>query len=158
MQDDRVPFLSHLFKMPFLFLILVSMAISPNCWAGKSPTVNSPQDINCEYPQQLELKNFEKQTGKKLSFQENPYFTKLVTKKELSPVDQRLPKEPLVVLPYDTIGNYGGKLRGVALALESSTSEGMSWRQVSLVRISDDMSTIVPNVAKSWEWSDCSQG
>ncbi|MCD4718813.1 MAG: ABC transporter substrate-binding protein [Desulfobacula sp.] len=144
---------SQLFKMQFFFIILVSLAFLPNSWAGKSPTVNTPQSIKCEFPQQLELKNFEKQTGKKLSFQENPIFAKLVAQKKLSPVEQRLPEEPLVVLPYEKIGKYGGKLRGVALALESSTSEGMSWRQVSLVRISDDMSTIVPNVAKSWKWN-----
>ncbi len=30
----------------------------------------------------------------------------------------------------------------------------MSIRHVNLVRYSDDLETIVPNIAKSWEWND----
>ena len=154
MQRKMVRAASCLFEKSFVFILLVSMTIAPNCWAAKNPTVNALQGIQCEFPQQLELADFEKQIKKELSFQENPIFTKQVTEKKLSPVAKRLPEEPLIVLPYDEIGHYGGKLRGLALALESSTSEVMSWRQVSLVRISDDMTTIVPNVAKSWKWND----
>jgi len=72
----------------------------------------------------------------------------------LSLVEERLPEEPLVVQPYEEIGKYGGRMRGVSFATESGTSGILSWRHVNLVRWSDGLQTIVPNVAKSWEWND----
>ncbi len=73
---------------------------------------------------------------------------------ELPAVEKRLPAEPLVMMPYDEIGRYGGKLRGICIACESGTSEVMAWRHANIVRFSDDVRTIVPNVAKSWKWND----
>ncbi|MCJ7684699.1 MAG: ABC transporter substrate-binding protein [Desulfobacteraceae bacterium] len=122
-------------------------------FAGDYPTVADPKGIKTEFPQQLELDKYEKQTGKKLTFNENPLFAEKVKKGELSPVEKRLPAEPLVVMPYDEIGKSGGKLRGICIAYESGTSEVMAWRQANMVRFSDDLRTIVPNVAKAWKWS-----
>jgi peptide/nickel transport system substrate-binding protein len=89
-----------------------------------------------------------------LAFNENPMFAEKVKKGELPPVEERLPKEPFVVTPYDGIGTYGGTLRGISISYESGTSEIMSWRHVNMVRFDDDCSTIVPNVAKEWKWND----
>ena len=66
----------------------------------------------------------------------------------------RLPAEPLVVAPYDMIGSYGGTFNALSNATEAGTSDFMSVRHVNLVRYSDDLTTIVPNVAKSWSWND----
>ena len=88
------------------------------------------------------------------AFNENPMFAEKVKKGELPPVEERLPKEPFVVTPYDGIGKYGGTLRGISISYESGTSEIMSWRHVNMVRFDDDCSTIVPNVAKEWRWND----
>lgn len=129
------------------------LAINSGIYALQSPTVANPMGIKTEYPQQLELKAYEDQTGEKLGFNENPLFAERVKKGELPPVGERLPEEPLVVMPYNAIGSYGGTLKGLALAMESGTSETGSWRQANLVRMSDDNATIVPNVAKSWEWN-----
>jgi len=118
------------------------------------PTVANPMNFKSKWPQQLELDEYEKQLGKKLTFNENPMFAEKVKKGELLSVEQRLPEEPLVLMPYHEIGKYGGTLRGASRALESGTSEILSWRQVNLVRLSDDLHTIVPNVAKAWEWND----
>jgi len=89
-----------------------------------------------------------------LAYNENPMFAEKVKKGELPPVEERLPKEPLVVTPYDGIGTYGGTLRGISIAFESGTSEIMAWRHVNMVRFDDDCSTIVPNVAKEWKWNE----
>ncbi|HEX7003695.1 MAG TPA: ABC transporter substrate-binding protein [Trueperaceae bacterium] len=128
--------------------ILVS-AVAQQC-----PTVSDPQGLISEWPQQLELAEFEAQTEESLAFSENPLFADAVAAGELPPAEDRLPAEPLVVLPYDDCGSYGGTLRGTSRAPESGTSELLSWRQVNLVRMSDDLSTIVPNVAKSWSWNE----
>ena len=67
---------------------------------------------------------------------------------------ERLPAEPLVYAPYQAIGKYGGTLDVLSNATEAGTSDFLSVRHVNLVRYSDDLQTIVPNVAKGWEWND----
>jgi len=119
-----------------------------------APTVSDALGITTEYPQQIELTDFEKQIGKKLEFAGNPLFSEKENNGELPSVEKRLPEEPLVVLPYTEIGQYGGKLKGMSISYESGTSEILAWRQANLVRFSDDLTTIVPNVAKSWEWNE----
>ena len=121
--------------------------------AVAAPTVANSMGITTEFPQQLELADYEKQTGEKLKFNGNPLFADKESSGALQPVDKRLPEEPLVVLPYNEIGKYGGKLKGLSISYESGTTEIMAWRQANLVRFSDDLSTIVPNVAKSWKWN-----
>ena len=73
---------------------------------------------------------------------------------DLPSLANRLPSEPLVVAPYDAIGSYGGTFDALSNATESGTSDFMSIRHVNLVRYSDDLQTIVPNVAKGWEWNE----
>ncbi|MBA7701548.1 hypothetical protein ES703_110288 [subsurface metagenome] len=114
----------------------------------------NPRGFKIKWPQQFELDEYEEQLDRKLTFSENPVFAAKVKTGELKPVEQRLPEEPLVVMPYDGIGKYGGTLRGLCIKLESGTSEFVSWRLVNLVRLSDDLHTIVPNAARSWEWND----
>ena len=130
-------------------LVLNAPALS----AADCPTVADPKGITAEWPEQLELADFQKQTGKNVAFSGNPLFAAKVADGSLPPVEQRLPEEPLVVMPYDECGKYGGTLRGLSKEAESGTSELLSWRQVNLVRMADDLHTIVPNVAKSWEWN-----
>ncbi|AFP31979.1 Periplasmic alpha-galactoside-binding protein [Marinobacter sp. BSs20148] len=69
------------------------------------------------------------------------------------PVVRRLPLEPLIIVPYQSIGQYGGVLHGTSKATESGTSDLLSVRRVNLVRFSDDLATVVRNVAKSWDWN-----
>ena len=89
-----------------------------------------------------------------MTFSENPAAKELNGKiqgnPELPPVAERLPEEPLVVAPYESIGKYGGTFDALSNATEAGTSDFLSTRHVNLVRYSDDLQTIVPNVAKSW--------
>ena len=111
------------------------------------------------YPQQYDLSEFEAAAGCELEFAENPEIAELNGEikgnpESLPPVAERLPEEPLVVVPYGEVGQYGGTLRALSNATEAGTSDFLSVRHVNLVRYSDDLQTIVPNVAKSWEWND----
>jgi len=111
-----------------------------------------------EYPQQYELSAFEAAAGCTMEFSANPEAeslnARIVGNPDLPPLSERLPAEPLVVVPYDAVGRYGGTLNVLSNATEAGTSDFLSVRHVSLVRYSDDLQTIVPNVAKSWEWND----
>jgi len=110
------------------------------------------------YPQQYELAEFQELAGCELGFSENPDIAALNGRirgnPELPPLAERLPEDPLVVIPYESIGQYGGTFRALSNATEAGTSDFLSTRHVNLVRYADDLTTIVPNVAKSWEWND----
>ncbi len=110
------------------------------------------------YPQQYDLSEFEAASGCEMEFSENPAIAdlnaRIVGNGDLPPVAERLPADPLVMVPYDSIGEYGGVLNVLSNATEAGTSDFLSVRHVNLVRYSDDLQTIVPNVAKSWEWND----
>ena len=84
----------------FLCLVIGSLAT-----AAQWPTVADPKGIKTAFPQQLELKDYEKQIDKKLAFKENPMFAEKAKRGELPAVEKRLPTEPLVMIPYDEIGS-----------------------------------------------------
>jgi len=110
------------------------------------------------YPQQYELAEFQTAAGCTMEFSGNPEAADLNARiqgnGDLPPLAERLPSEPLVMVPYDSVGSYGGELDVLSNATEAGTSDFLSVRHVNLVRYSDDLQTIVPNVAKSWEWND----
>jgi len=108
------------------------------------------------------------------SYNEAPYLAELVAEGKLPPVEDRLPSEPLVMLTgamSDGIGEYGGVFRHVI----GGRPEGWNWMagqhqgwgginmamQECLVRVgalwqvkAEDQSGPLPNLAKSWDWSD----
>ena len=110
------------------------------------------------FPQQFELAEFEKAANCKMAFKENPAIADLNGRIQgnpaLPPLSERIPEEPLVVVPYESVGKYGGTFDALSNATEAGTSDFMSLRHVNLVRYSDDLQTIVPNVAKAWKWND----
>ncbi|MCV2889334.1 ABC transporter substrate-binding protein [Ruegeria aquimaris] len=109
-------------------------------------------------PQQYDLAEFQSAAGCTMEFSENPAIGDLNARikgnPDLPPLAERLPSEPLVVAPYDGIGQYGGVFDALSNATESGTSDFLSVRHVNLFRYSDDLQTVVPNVAKSWEWNE----
>ncbi len=111
-----------------------------------------------KYPQQYELAEFEKAANCTMTFQENPDIGALNGRIRGNPampaLADRLPAEPLVMAPYDAIGKYGGTLDVLSNATEAGTSDFLSVRHVNLARYSDDLQTIVPNIAKDWKWND----
>jgi peptide/nickel transport system substrate-binding protein len=112
------------------------------------------------YPEQYEVSEFETAANCKMSFtSRDKYDQRLVQYKflpegDLPPLEDRLPEEPLVVVPYNEIGKYGGRITGASIAPEAGNSEWLSVRHVNLLRFSDDLQTIVPNMAKSFEWNN----
>ncbi|MEO1493971.1 MAG: ABC transporter substrate-binding protein, partial [Pseudomonadota bacterium] len=122
-------------------------------------TVADMQGVSAgAFPQQFELAEFQSAANCTMSFAENPEIAALNGEiqgnPDLAPLAERLPEEPLVMVPYDSIGQYGGTLDALSNATEAGTSDFLSVRHVNFVRFSDDLSTIVPNIAKGWEWND----
>jgi len=143
-------------------LLLTSAAIMtlPGLVAAACPAVTVADDMGVAagaYPQQFDLAEFEAAASCKLEFSENPAIgdmnARIKGNGDLPALADRLPAEPLVVAPYNSIGQYGGTFEALSNATESGTSDFLSVRHVNLVRYADDLQQIVPNVAKSWEWN-----
>lgn len=122
-------------------------------------TVADPMGVAAgEFPQQYELSAFQEAAGCSMEFSTNPDIEALNAQikgnGDLPALADRLPSEPLVMVPYDSVGQYGGELNVLSNATEAGTSDFLSVRHVNLVRYSDDLQTIVPNIAKSWTWND----
>lgn len=147
--------------MKRLLLAGTAMLVIPSAALANCPpiTMADMQGIAPgDFPQQYELAAYEAAAGCEMEFSTNPAIADLnaqiVGNPELPTLAERLPSEPLVVVPYDAVGQYGGTLDVLSNATEAGTSDFLSVRHVNLVRYSDDLQTIVPNVAKSWEWND----
>lgn len=100
------------------------------------------------------LQTYEKATGNKIEkFHQSPMLRVKVAAGELPSVEERLPKEPLVVDPFEEIGQYGGTLHG--FAIHPNYWQDTEWlrRKDSLFLPSLDGKTIRPDIAKGYEIS-----
>ena len=85
---------------------------------------------------------------------EAPMLAELVAAGELPPLEERLPLEPLVVEPYESIGKYGGTwhraFRGV--------KDFHAWGRINydpVLRWAPAASDpVLPSIAKDWEWNE----
>jgi len=101
------------------------------------------------------MKEYEKATGKKIEkFNEAPMLRTRVAAGELPPVEERLPEDPVVVTPVEEIGQYGGTVRipyvGADWVLDVTFIRGIE----PLLRLDTDLTTILPNLADRWEFSE----
>jgi len=99
------------------------------------------------------LVDYEKLTGKEVSkFNEAPMLAELVKQGKLPPVEQRLPKNPLVVTPYEEIGQYGGTWRRTWKGLSDKWGLNKICHE-HLVMFDKNGAKILPNIAESWKVS-----
>ena len=83
---------------------------------------------------------------------EAPQLAQMVREGRLPPLEDRLPRNPLVITPYERVGVYGGDWR---LAMVGGNLSHMNRYQFyeNLVRWSPGWNDIIPNVASRWEIS-----
>jgi peptide/nickel transport system substrate-binding protein len=82
---------------------------------------------------------------------EAPALVDAVAAGTLPPLAERLPKTPMVVEPFEAVGQYGGDLRA---ALVGGGSLNMMHRYQGyegLLRYTPDFNGVIPNVAESFE-------
>jgi len=158
---------------PKIIIILLSLAV---CLLGKVPVL-----AQADYPYvwtpapDPEYKGehrwiwatpeeYEKLTGKKIEkYNEAPMLRTKVAAGELPPVEERLPEEPLVVNPYEEVGEYGGIVhvatpttRWQGDGLHLNNAEAPLRPNVGLHLDSVRPRPNVPNVVKDWKLSkDC---
>ena len=98
--------------------------------------------------------DYQAKTGMSItSYNEAPMLAERVKAGELPPVDQRVSDEPLVVVPYQEIGQYGGYANVGSDSTGHYADAHMLLGIEQFDRIAGDLSTQSPNIATSWELS-----
>jgi len=92
--------------------------------------------------------------GPPSKYNEAPMLAVRVQAGELPPVDERLPVDVEVVEVESEIGQYGGTLRTVTIRAEGYGDDTITMGCEGLVRTARDASSVAPNLAKSWEFSE----
>ena len=96
---------------------------------------------------------YQNATGKEITeFNEAPMLTELVEAGKLPPVEERLPDEPLVIVPVEEVGEYGGTWRRVWLGKADGPGPDRITTE-RLIYFTPDGRELVPNIAQSWEVS-----
>ena len=149
-MNGRLTFLA-LMSAASVFALATSTMGATICPAT---TLADPQGLVGANPGQFDRNEYEAAGDCTLSFAQNPIFDEKTASGALPPVAERIPADALVFQPYREIGTYGGTMYGVSLQPESGTSEILSWHHANLVRFNDDLKTVEPYVAKSFEVND----
>ena len=103
------------------------------------------------FPQVYELSAWEAESGP-LTLSESPMTQAMVDAGDLPPLAERIPAEPVVIVPTEEIGSYGG-------AMNFLTDGGSGWTDNWFLYefpavLTPDLAKIVPNTLAGWEAND----
>ncbi len=88
------------------------------------------------------------------AYQEAPQLATKVEAGELPPVDERLPDNPEMITPYESVGIYGGTIKRGLVGGNDHNNILRIVGPMGLVRWNLDYTEVIPNLAESWEISD----
>jgi len=88
------------------------------------------------------------------SYSEAPMWAEMVAAGELPPVEERLPAEPLVVQPFESVGQYGGTWNRAFTGINDFHAWGRINYDPMLRWPRDPKDPVQPGIAKDWQWSD----
>ena len=112
------------------------------------PTLLSRRGISC-MPRRPTTR---KPPAEITSYQEAPELKARVTSGEIPPVEQRLPEEPLVLVPMEKVGQYGGSMRVGSVGFTGWT-DFTDARWPGVLRYSADTAQVLPYLTKGYELS-----
>ncbi len=85
---------------------------------------------------------------------EAPQLAAMVAAGELPPLEERLPAEPLIVQPVESVGKYGGTWRRVYKGIKDFHAFGRMVYDPILRWPRDPQDPVQPGLAKEWTWSE----
>ena len=100
------------------------------------------------------LSDYEALTGRTLTFKEAPILAARVQAGELPPVEERLPEEPVVVVPFAEVGRYGGSLTIPSMSAASWWPASQATPEYPMTRDMRWPNTLLPGLAEAWGMSD----
>ncbi|MCY3781502.1 MAG: ABC transporter substrate-binding protein [Chloroflexi bacterium] len=102
----------------------------------------------------LLLLSFTSAVAQDAMYGEAPMLAALVEAGELPPVEERLPAEPLVITPYERIGDYGGEWRSAMVGGLDHIWMIRLMAYENLIRFTPEWTGLMPGVAKSFSAND----
>jgi peptide/nickel transport system substrate-binding protein len=87
-------------------------------------------------------------------YSEAPALADLVAQGQLPPVEERLPENPLMVLPISSVGQYGGTWYRGWRGINDFHCFGRIVYEPVLRWPRDPKDSVQPGLAEKWEWSD----
>lgn len=87
-------------------------------------------------------------------YNEAPMLQEMVASGDLPPVGERLPEDPLVVEPVDSVGQYGGTWRRAFKGIKDFHAFGRLNYEPMLRWPRDPKDPVQPGLAREWTWSD----
>ena len=108
------------------------------------------------YPQQYgSASDYEVISGVAIeSYQEAPMLAERVASGALPPVEERMPLDPVVVEPLESIGVYGGELAGPTTSPTCCGWDVSEMVMQKLFTIDTDLQSIIPNIASGYSESE----
>jgi len=146
---------SHVLKLLMVVLIL-SLALS-SCAPVPTPVAPVKETVVVEKEVEVEKTVVvEKVITPELSskYSEAPQLAEMVKAGTLPPVDERLPENPIVVLPIKSVGEYGGTWHRGWLGIKDFHCFGRLIYEPMLRWPRDPKDPIQPGLAEAWEWED----
>lgn len=92
--------------------------------------------------------------AQEMTYTEAPMLAERVAAGELPPVEERLPENPLVVEPIESIGEYGGTWRRAFRGIADFHAYGRTVYDPVLRWPRDPSDGVQPGLAESWEWNE----
>ncbi|MFW5980758.1 MAG: ABC transporter substrate-binding protein, partial [Halanaerobiaceae bacterium] len=87
-------------------------------------------------------------------FNQSPILDSKVEEGELPPVEERLPDDPPVIVPYDKVGNYGGTANVWGTTLDYGGDVRYLEMPPSAGQVTPTGGKTLPMYVKDWEYSD----
>ena len=152
-----------------LFAAALLLLAGPGIWAGgqedgpaadsgAAPAAAAEMAASVELPRagqaHYNLSDYEALTGRTLTFKEAPLLAARVQAGELPPVDQRLPDEPVVVIPFAELGKYGGSLTIPSMSAASWWPASQATPEYPMTRDMRWPDTLLPGMAEAWGMSE----
>jgi peptide/nickel transport system substrate-binding protein len=88
------------------------------------------------------------------AYGESPRWAGMVAQGKMPAIDERLPSDPMVIVPEEEVGEYGGTWHRLATSQGDVGIYRSRLTYENPVRWNMDGSALVPNLASSWEVSD----
>ncbi|MBE3144764.1 MAG: hypothetical protein IMZ61_12715 [Planctomycetes bacterium] len=133
----------------------LSAAALAACAAPATPTAAPENTVASDTPvaiKAVEATSTPVPTVEASKYKEAPKLADLVKAGKLPPVDKRLPQDPMVIKPVDTIGKYGGTMN--LLTQDSAELGNIQLKFYDPpIRWKPDMTGYEPGLAASYEWS-----
>ena len=122
------------------------------CWPMPMSEGDDSDPVSGELPG-VPDHSFVSAAGLPAVYRESPKLHAKVVAGELPPVKERLPDEPLVIVPLERIGKYGGTWRR-AFTGPGDLQNADRLMHDHLIYFDLDGRTIRPHIAQSWQVSD----